>query len=85
MQQILLIITNMFPINRATIKSAGLVIAFAMKMDLPPVCQPEKKEKAIKRTWTIIVAPVGMPSYVLQLIKQSGLPSTMRNFYKKCS
>ena len=45
----------------------------------------KKKEKAIKRTWNIIVAPVGKPSYVLQLIKQSGLPSTMRNFYKKCS
>ena len=55
------------------------------QMDLPPVCQPEKKEKAIKRTWNIIVAPVGKPSYVLQLIRQSGLPSTMRNFYKKCS
>ena len=35
-----------------------------------------------RRTWNIIVAPVGKPSYVLQLIKQSGLPSTMRNFYK---
>ena len=33
----------------------------------------------------ICVAPAGKPSYVLQLIKQSGLPSTMRNFYKKCS
>jgi hypothetical protein len=28
---------------------------------------------------------VGKSSYVLQLIRQSGLPSTMRNFYKKCS
>jgi Bacterial mobilisation protein (MobC)./Relaxase/Mobilisation nuclease domain. len=55
------------------------------KMDLPPVCQPEKKAKVIRRTWNIIVAPAGKPSYVLQLIKQSGLPSTMRNFYKKCS
>ena len=85
MQQVLLIITNMFPISGATIKSAGSVIVSAMKMDLPPVCQPEKKVKAIKRTWNTIVAPVGKPSYVLQLIKQSGLPSTMRNFYKKCS
>lgn len=85
MQQVLLIITNIFPISGATIKSAGSVIVSAMKMDLPPVCQPEKKVKAIKRTWNTIVAPVGKPSYVLQLIKQSGLPSTMRNFYKKCS
>ena len=83
--QALLIITSMFPISGATIKSAGSVIASARKMDFPPVCQPEKKEKAIKRTWNIIVAPVGKPSYVLQLIRQSGLPSTMRNFYKKCS
>ena len=60
-------------------------LEFAMKMDLPPVCQPEKKVKAIKRTWNIIVAPVGKPNYVLQLIRQSELPSTMRNFYKKCS
>ena len=67
------------------IKSAGSVIAFAMKIGLPPVCQPAKKVKAIKRTWNIIVAPVGRPNYVLQLIRQSGLPSTMRNFYKKCS
>lgn len=81
----LLIITSMFPISGATINSAESVIVSAWKMDLPPVCQPEKKEKAIKRTWNIIVAPVGKPSYVLQLIKQSGLPSTMRNFYKKCS
>lgn len=28
----------------ATIKSAGSVIASARKMDLPPVCQPKKKE-----------------------------------------
>ena len=83
--QALLIITSMFPISGATINSAESVIVSAWKMDLPPVCQPEKKEKAIKRTWNIIVAPVGKPSYVLQLIKQSGLPSTMRNFYKKCS
>ena len=40
MQQVLLTITSMFPISGATIKSAGSVIAFAMKMDLPPVCQP---------------------------------------------
>ena len=85
MQQVLLIITSMFPISGATIKSAGSVIVSAMKMDLPPVCQPEKKAKVIRRTWNIIVAPAGKPSYVLQLIKQSGLPSTMRNFYKKCS
>lgn len=76
---------NMFRISGATIKSAGSVIVSAMKMDLPPVCQPEKKVKAIKRTWNIIVARVGKPNYVLQLIRQSGLPSTMRNFYKKCS
>ena len=63
MQQVLLIITSMFPISGATIKSVGSVIAFAMKMDLPPVCQPEKKVKAIKRTWNIIVAPVGTVSY----------------------
>ena len=85
MQQVLLIITSMFPISGATIKSAGSVIASARKMDLPLVCQPEKKEKAIKRTWNIIVTPVGKPSYVLQLIRQSGLPLIMRNFYKKCS
>ena len=85
MQQVLLIITNIFPISGATIKSAGSVIVSAMKMDLPPVCQPEKKVKAIKRTWNIIVGPAGKPSYVLRLIRQSGLPSTMRNFYKKCS
>ncbi len=85
MQQVLLIITNMFPISGATIKSAGSVIAFARKMDLPPVCRLEKKAKIIKRTWNTIVAPVGKPSYVSQLIRQSGLPSTMRNFYRKCS
>ena len=71
--------------KRSTINSAESVIVSAMKMDLPPACQPEKKVKAIKRTWNIIVAPVGKPSYVLQLIKQSGLPSTMRNFCKRCS
>ena len=85
MQQVLLIITSMFPISGATTNSAESVIVSAMKMDLPPVCQPEKKVKAIKRIWNIIVAPAGKPSYVSQLIKQSGLPSTMRNFYKKCS
>ena len=47
--------------------------------------QIAKKVKAIKRTWNIIVAPVGKPSYVSQLINQSGLPSTMRNFCKRCS
>ena len=47
--------------------------------------QITKKVNAIKRTWNIIVAPVGKPNYVLQLIRQSELPSTMRNFYKKCS
>lgn len=80
--QALLIITSMFPISGATINSAESVIVSAMKMDLPPACQPEKKVKAIKRTWNIIVAPVGKPSYVSQLINQSGLPSTMRNFCK---
>ena len=44
-----------------------------------------EKVKAIKRIWNIIVAPAGKPSYVSQLIRQYGLPSTMRNFYKKCS
>lgn len=83
--QALLIITSMFPISGATINSAESVIVSAMKMDLPPACQPEKKVKAIKRTWNIIVAPVGKPSYVSQLINQSGLPSTMRNFCKRCS
>lgn len=80
--QALLIITSTSLISGATINSAESVIVSAMKMDLPPVCHPEKKEKAIKRTWNIIVAPVGKPNYVLQLIRQSGLPSTMRNFYK---
>lgn len=83
--QALLIITSMFPISGATINSAESVIVSAMKMDLPPACQPEKKVQAIKRTWNIIVAPVGKPSYVSQLINQSGLPSTMRNFCKRCS
>lgn len=73
----------MFPISGATIKSAGSVIASARKMDLPLVCQPEKKEKAIKRTWNIIVAPVGKPSYVLQLIRQSGLPLIYEEFLQK--
>ena len=80
--QALLIITSMFPISGATISSAESVIVSAMKMDLPPVCRPEKKAKAIKRTWNIIVAPV---NYVSQLIRQSGLPSTMRNFCKRCN
>ena len=40
--------------KRSYQKSAGSVIVSAMKMDLPPVCQPEKKEKAIKRTWVLI-------------------------------
>ena len=44
-----------------------------------------EKVKAIKRTWNIIVGPAGKPNCVLRLIRQSGLPSTMRNFYKKCS
>lgn len=48
MQQVLLIITSMFPISGATIKSAGSVIASARKMDLPPVCQPKKKGKSYK-------------------------------------
>ena len=45
-----------------------------------------EKVKAIKRTWNIIVAPVGKPSYVSQLIRQSGLPSTMRNplLFQRC-
>ena len=37
-------------ISGATIKSAESVIASARKTDLPPVCQLEKKAKAIKRT-----------------------------------
>lgn len=45
-QQALLTITSMFPISGATINSAESVIVSAMKMDLPPVCQPEKKVKA---------------------------------------
>ena len=85
MQQVLLIITSMFPISGATIKSAGSVIVSAMKMDLPPVCQPEKKAKVIRRTWNIIVAPVGKLNFVLRLIRQSGPLSIMKNFYRKCS
>ena len=81
-QQALLTITSMFPISGATTNSAESIIVSAMKMDLPPVCRPEKKAKAIKRTWNIIVAPV---NYVSQLIRQSGLPSTMRNFCKRCN
>ena len=43
-----LIITSMFPISGATISSAESVIVSAMKMDLPPVCRPEKKGKSYK-------------------------------------
>ena len=42
-QQALLTITSMFPISGATTNSAESVIVSAMKMDLSPVCQPEKK------------------------------------------
>ena len=68
-----------------TISSAESAILSVMKIDLPPVCQPEKKVKVIKRTWNIIVAPVGKLNFVLRLIRQSGLLSTMRNFCKRCS
>ncbi len=44
MQQVLLIITSMFPISGATIKSAGSVIASARKWTFPLVCQPEKRK-----------------------------------------
>ena len=77
--------TTALPISGATISSAESAIVSAMKMDSPPVCQPEKKVKAIKKTWNTIVGLAGKPSCVLRLIRQSGLPSTMRNFCKRCS
>lgn len=42
--QALLIITSTSLISGATINSAESVIVSAMKMDLPPVCHPEKRK-----------------------------------------
>ena len=78
-------ITSMFPINAAIIKSAGSAIASVRKTDLPPVCQPGKKVKAIRKIWNIIVEPAGKPNCEFRLIRQSGPPSITRNFYRKCS
>ncbi len=44
-----------------------------------------EKGKAIKRTWNIIVEPVGKPSYVLPWIRQSGLRLITMNLYRNAT
>ena len=68
MQQVLLIITNIFPISGATIKSAGSVIVSAMKMDLPPVCQPEKKVKAMPGIPALYCNILTISNYDIEII-----------------
>ena len=78
-------ITSMFPTNAAIIKSAGSAIVSARKTDLPQVCQPVKKGKAIRKIWNTSVEPAGKPNCVFRLIRQSGPLSIMKNFYRRCS